>query len=138
MRNILSMVICLGGIALMSPVHAEVAVIVHPTNQQNLSDTDIKNLFSGKQKSFPDGQSAIVLSLPEGDSQLTAFNSKALGKSDSQVKAYWSKVMFTGKGTPPKEVAEEEMLKLVAANPNTIGIVDANKAGSAVRIVGKY
>ncbi|WP_031569230.1 hypothetical protein [Rheinheimera texasensis] len=136
MRKLLCMTMYLGGV-IIAPAYAEVAVIVHPSNQQNLSDTDIKNLFSGKQKSFPDGNAAIVLSLPEGDSNLTVFNSKALGKSDSQMKAYWSKVMFTGKGTPPKEVSQDEMLKLVAENPSTIGIVDAGKV-SGVRVVGKY
>lgn len=137
MRKLLCMTMYLG-VIIIAPVYAEVAVIVHPTNQQNLSDTDIKNLFSGKQKSFPDGNTAIVLSLPEGDGDLSAFNNKALGKTDSQMKAYWSKVMFTGKGTPPKAVSQDEMLKLVAENPNTVGIVDASKAGSAVRVVGKY
>jgi len=137
MRNLIFTTMCLS-VFIVAPVHAEVAVIVHPTNQQTLSDTDIKNLFSGKQKSFPDGSPAIVLSLPEGDAHLSAFNNKALNKTDSQMKAYWSKVMFTGKGTPPKEVSQDEMLKLVTENPNTVGIVDASKAGSVVRVVGKY
>lgn len=126
------------GLVFVTPADADVAVIVHPANQQSLSDTDIKNLFSGKQKSFPDGKPAIVLSLPEGDSNLSAFNNKVLGKTDSQMKAYWSKVMFTGKGTPPKEVTPSEMLKLVAENPNTIGIADAASVSSAVRVIGKY
>jgi hypothetical protein len=120
------------------PSYAEVAVIVNPSNQQTISEADIKNLFSGKQKSFPDGSAAIILSLPSGDSQLTVFHTKALGKTDAQMKAYWSKVMFTGKGTPPKEVSTDEMLKLVAANPSTIGIVDATQATDAVRVIGKY
>ena len=137
MRNKICIALCFG-IFLTTPLHAEVAVIVHPSNQQNLSEIDIKNLFSGKQKSFPDGNTAIVLSLPEGDSHLSAFNSKVLGKTDSQIKAYWSKVMFTGKGTPPKDVSQDEMLRLVAENPNTIGIVDAGKATNSVRIIGKY
>jgi hypothetical protein len=137
MQSLRCFTICLG-VLLVMPVSAEVAVIVHPGNQQSLSDTDIKNLFSGKQKSFPDGNAAIVLSLPESDSHLSEFHNKALGKTDSQMKAYWSKVMFTGKGTPPKEVSHDEMLKLVAENPSTIGIVDAGKVSSSVRVVGKY
>lgn len=117
---------------------AEVVVIVHPSNQQTLSDTDIKNLFTGKQKSFPDGSPVIVLNLPEGDPMQSAFNNKALGRTDAQLKAFWSKVMFTGKGNPPKEVSSEDMLKLVAENPNTVGILDSSKASSSVRIAAKY
>jgi len=125
-------------VLLVNSAIAEVAVIVNPANQQAISESDIKNLFSGKQKGFPDGKVAIVLSLPEGDSLRSDFHKNALGKTDAQMKAYWSKVMFTGKGTPPKEVSTEEMLQLVTENPNTIGIVDAAKVTAAVRVVGKF
>ena len=125
-------------VLLVTPAVAEVAVIVNPANQQAISESDIKNLFSGKQKGFADGQVAIVLSLPEGDSLRSDFHKNALGKTDAQMKAYWSKVMFTGKGTPPKEVTADEMLKLVAENPNTIGLLDADKVTAAVRVVGKF
>lgn len=119
-------------------VSAEVAVIVHPSNQQAINETYLKNLFTGKQKSFPDGSPAIVLNLPEGDSQQSLFNEKALGKSNAQLKAYWSKVIFTGKGTPPKEVTAAEMLNLVATNPSTIGVIDVSQADKAVRILIQY
>ena len=130
---------CLVCLTLISySLKAEVAVIVSSTNQQAISEAEIKNLFTGKQKSFPDGNPAIVLNLPGGDPKQTEFNQKALGRSDAQLKAYWSKVMFTGKGNPPKEVSTEEMLKLVADNPSTIGIIDHAKVNSSVRVITKF
>lgn len=119
-------------------VNAEIAVIVHPSNQQALSDTEVKNLFTGRQKSFADGSPAIVLNLVSGNETQTAFNTKVLGRSDAQLKAYWSKVMFTGKGNPPKEVDPAEMLKLVAENPSTVGLIDSSQVTSAVRTVISY
>lgn len=116
----------------------EIAVIVHPSNQQALADTDIKNLFTGRQKSFADGKPAIVLNLTAGDATQSAFNNKALGRSDAQLKAFWSKVMFTGKGSPPKEVDASEMLKLVAENPSTIGVIPASEVTPAVRVAITY
>ena len=121
-----------------NPLYSEVAVIVHANNQQSLTDTDIKNLFTGKLKSFPDGNPAIILSLPEGDPNQSLFNQKVLGRSDAQVKAFWSKLMFTGKGTPPKEVAAEEMIKLVSENPSTIGIIDSTMVSDKVRVLIKH
>jgi hypothetical protein len=119
-------------------VNAEIAVIVHPSNQQAISDTEVKNLFTGRQKSFADGSPAIVLNLVSGNETQTAFNTKVLGRSDAQLKAYWSKVMFTGKGNPPKEVDPAEMLKLVAENPSTVGVIDSSQVTSAVRTVISY
>lgn len=121
-----------------NPLYCEVAVIVHAKNQQSLTETDVKNLFMGKLKSFPDGSPVIVLSLPDGDPNLTLFNQKLLGRSDAQVKAFWSKLMFTGKGTPPKEVAAEEMIKLVSENPSTIGIIDSTLVSDKVRVLIKH
>lgn len=118
--------------------YANIAVIVHPSNQQAITDTDVKNLFTGRQKSFADGSPAIVLNLNSGDATQSAFNNKALGRSDAQLKAFWSKVMFTGKGNPPKEVDSAEMLKLIAENPSIIGVIDASQATSAVRIAITY
>ena len=131
--------VCLITLSLISfSPYAEVAVIVSSANQQALSEADIKNLFTGKQKSFPDGNPAIVLNLQGGDPKQTEFNQKALGRTDAQLKAYWSKVMFTGKGNPPKEVSADEMLKLVADNPSTIGVIYHANVNSSVRVITKY
>ncbi len=125
-------------IAATVPALADVAVIVHPTNQAAVSDTDIKNFYLGRQKTFSSGETAILLSLEEGNSNRSEFNSKVLGKTDAQLKAFWSKVLFTGKGTPPKDISHEEMLKLVATNPNMIGFVDASAVTPDVKVIAKY
>ncbi len=125
-------------LAVTAPASADVAVIVHPTNQSTVSDTDIKNFYLGRQKTFSSGETAILLSLEEGDSNRSEFNNKVLGKTDAQLKAFWSKVLFTGKGTPPKDISHEEMLKLVATNPNMIGFVDASAVTPDVKVIAKY
>lgn len=62
-----------------------------------------------------------------------------LGKSESQYSAFWSKLVFTGRGTPPEMIAtEDEMLNLVATNPNTIGFIDESKVDSNVKVVGTF
>ncbi len=125
-------------LAVTASASADVAVIVHPTNQAAVSDTDIKNFYLGRQKTFSSGETAILLSLEEGNSNRSEFNNKVLGKTDAQLKAFWSKVLFTGKGTPPKDISHEEILKLVATNPNMIGFVDASAVTPDVKVIAKY
>lgn len=120
------------------PTHAEVAVIIHPSNTAAVSDTDIKNFYLGRQKTFSSGDTAVLLSLSEGEASRSEFNNKVLSKTDAQLKAFWSKVLFTGKGTPPKDVSQAELLKLVASNPNMIGFVDAAAVTADVKVVAKY
>ena len=118
---------------------AEVAVIVHPSNAATVDQAEITRLFTGRGTTFNNGSKATPLNLAESAAARGEFDSKVLSKSSSQMKAYWSKLVFTGKGTPPKELAsEEEMLKLVAGNPSLIGFVDASKVDASVKVAFKF
>jgi len=118
---------------------AEIAIVVHPSNSNAIDANTVKRLYLGKSKSFPDGSQAVPVGQDEDSKVTTEFNEKVLGKSSSQVKAYWSKLIFTGKGTPPKQVANDaEVIKLVANNPNLIGYIDASKADGSVKVVAKF
>ena len=67
------------------------------------------------------------------------FYAKALEKSDSQLKAYWSKLIFTGKGTKPDSVKNDvAVIELVSKNPNIIGYIDSASVGPGVKVVAKF
>jgi ABC-type phosphate transport system substrate-binding protein len=114
---------------------ANVAVIVHPSNSATLTQDDINKIFTGRAKSFTDGKAAEPVNLAEGVAVRADFDQKGLGRSSSQMKAYWSKLVFTGKGTPPKELAsEQEVLDAVAKNPAAIGYVSAGAVNGSVKV----
>ncbi|MCU4675653.1 phosphate ABC transporter substrate-binding protein [Catenovulum sp. 2E275] len=118
---------------------AEIAVVVHPSNTAEISADDIERIFLGKKKTFSSGETAVPINLNESNSTRDGFNEKALNKSSSQLKAYWSKLVFTGKGTPPKEVdSAQEVIKLVSSNPNMIGYVDSSNIDSSVKVITKF
>lgn len=123
----------------MSYAIADVAVVVHPTNDSTFDEGTIKKIFLGKTKSYTNGRSAILISPSNTDIAVEEFNSKVLGKSNSQVKAYWSKILFTGKGTPPQEVdSNGAVISSVASNPDAIGYVDASAVTSDVKVVATF
>ncbi|USD29739.1 phosphate ABC transporter substrate-binding protein [Pseudoalteromonas sp. SCSIO 43201] len=116
-----------------------VDVIVNPANNSALDENEIKQIFIGKAKSFSDGSKALPITQVDGSSVTDEFNEKVLNKSSSQLKAYWSKLVFTGKGTPPKEAADDaEVIKLVASNPNLIGFVSSGAADGSVKVVKSF
>lgn len=120
-------------------VFADVAVIVHPSNTNTIDESFIKKAFTGKVKSFDNGESVIAINQESDTKSVEEFNEKLLNKSASQLKAYWSKQIFTGKGTPPKEVSNDnEVIKLVSTNPNLIGYIDASTVNDSVKVVGVY
>ena len=115
--------------------YAGVAVIVHPSNANSIGEEDVQRLFLGKSKSFSGGGDALPINSKETGSR-DQFNQNLLGKNESQVKAYWSQLVFTGKGTPPKELDSDDAVKaFVAANPNAIGYIDASKVDATVKAI---
>jgi ABC-type phosphate transport system substrate-binding protein len=116
---------------------AEVVVIVHPSASiQSLTGDDVSRLFLGKAKSFPGGTPAVPINQNEGSPAREKFNETVCKKNASQYKAYWSQLVFTGKGTPPKDVGDDSAVKaLIAANPNMIGYIDAGAVDAGVKVV---
>ena len=132
--------LCVAAMALLSQsAFADVAVIVHPSNTDALDNGSISRIFIGKAKSFPGGGQAVPINQAEGGAVTNEFNDTVLKKSASQLKAYWSKLVFTGKGTPPTEVANDsEVIKLISANPSLIGYVDSAAVDSSVKVIATF
>lgn len=127
------------GLLTMNQAVAEVAIVVHPSNNSSFDQSTIKKIFLGKTKSFSNGRSAILLSASPKDPVTEEFNEKVIGKSSNQVNAYWSKMIFTGKGTPPQEMSStSEIISAISANPDAIGYVDASAVTSAVKVVATF
>ena len=121
---------------LSSATFADVAVIVHPSNTDTLDNVTISRLFLNKMKAFPNGGRAEPMALPEGAPQTEIFNQQILGKNASQLTAFWSKLVFTGKGQPPKSHKDSQtLMSAVAVEPNAIGYVDSAVVDDSVRVV---
>ncbi len=134
-KRSLLLVLCL----FSSLAFAEVAVIVNTGNSSEISDNDIKRMFLGKNKKFSNGESVKAINLKSGNAVRGDFEKKALGKSGSQVKAYWSKLIFSGKAKPLKELtSDSEVLSFVSSTPNAIAYIDASKVDGSVKLVKIY
>ncbi len=136
----MSLSIVLSSFALIhTSVQAEVAVVVNAANTSSFNKANIKKIFLGKTKNFSNGRAAILLS-PDANSPIRKeFNKLVLGKSSNQVNAYWSKMIFTGKGVPPQEMkSASEIISAVTANQDTIAYIDAASVTDAVKVVAKF
>ncbi|MCY7295922.1 phosphate ABC transporter substrate-binding protein [Alteromonas sp. a30] len=121
-----------------SNVLAEVAVIVHPSNTSQLNTESIKRIFLGKDVLFPDGSKIAPMAMESGPIA-DEFNQKVLERNSSQLKAYWSKLVFTGKGVPPEYVTSDaDMVKAVAGAANKIGFVNSASVDDSVKVIATF
>lgn len=119
-------------------VNADIAIIVHPASTVETSKDDIVRLYTGRSNNL-NGAAVEPLNLSDGHDLRNSFDNDVLGRSPSQVKAYWSKLVFTGKGSPPKEVGSAaEVIDLVAKNPNIIGYVSKADVTDNVKVVTTF
>ncbi|WP_375540438.1 hypothetical protein [Rugamonas apoptosis] len=110
---------------------AETVVIVNKANPAT-------RMFSEQASQFFLGKSAMFTPIDqaEGSPIRADFYHKAADKDPAQVKAIWSKLVFTGKGTPPKEYSSNaEVKKAVAADPKAIGYIDKSAVDDTVKVI---
>lgn len=117
-------------------VFAEVVMVVHPSNGDALDSKIVKRIFLGKEKKFPSGAEITPINQSADSAVRGEFDDGVIGRSSAQVSAYWSKLVFTGKGVPPKEVADDAaVIAAVAADPSAIGYVDSASVSGDVKAI---
>lgn len=117
------------------PAFAEVVVVVSAKSAATaLTAEQASDIFLGRSSTIPGGGPAVPVDQSEGAAARDLFYQKATGKNAAQVKAYWSKQIFSGKGTPPKDAGNDAAVKaLVAANPNLVGYIDKGAVDASVK-----
>ena len=119
-----------------STVAEVVPVVSAKSSIQSLSRNDIADIFLGRKIRFPNGQQAVPVDLQVGSASRDEFYTSLVGISAVQLKAHWSKIIFTGRGKPPKAVATGvELRKLIASNAQSIGYIDRELVDDSVRVV---
>ena len=122
-------------VAAMHNACSQIALVVGASNETKTMTMDqASSMYLGKSNTFPGGATALLLDQPAGSALRTTFYEKLTGKNEAQVKAGWSRLVFSGKGTPPKELSNSaDVKKMVSANPNTIGYIEKSALDSSVR-----
>jgi ABC-type phosphate transport system substrate-binding protein len=93
-------------------------------------------IFLGQTARFPDGGEAVPLDQRIGSPLRDEFYVRVTNRTPVLLKAYWSKMVFTGRGQPPAEATDSAAVRRkVAENPDTIGYIDRSALDASVRPV---
>jgi ABC-type phosphate transport system substrate-binding protein len=114
-----------------SAAHADVAVIVSSKSTAGaMSADEVSQIYLGKSTSMK------PIDIAGKSPVRSQFYSKVTGKDEAQIKAIWSKLVFTGKATPPKAFGSDaDVVQAVAADPSAIGYVDKSSIGPSVKVI---
>ena len=131
MHNMIRSLILAATLGAALPALAEVVVVVHPgAPQASMTKEEVAQYFLGKSSAL------TPVDQPESAPVRAEFYKKVADKDLSQPKALWSKLVFTGKATMPKELAgSAEVKRAVAANPKAIGYIEKSAVDATVKVV---
>jgi ABC-type phosphate transport system substrate-binding protein len=120
-----------------NPAHAgEFAVIVNIANPSAVAKIDVERIYTGEKKRWDDGTEITAADLPENNAVRVAFCTEILHKTQANFKALWSRLIFTGRGLPPKALAsDDEVKRFVSGHPGAIGYIRASAVDASVKVV---
>ena len=114
----------------------DLVIITANDNVEELQLEDIARIYLGKVSRFPSGAEVVPLDLDPSDPSYVRFARLVLKKTPAQLKAYWAKRIFTGKGKPPRTLQNREELRaLVASHRRYLSYIDSEDADNSVRWV---
>lgn len=121
----------------VQPVMAEVVVVVHPDNPiDQLTREQVIDIYMGRYTHFPDGRTAQPIDQAADSSIRADYYQKLFNKSVAQVNAFWARLLFSGRATPPKELPDVQSVNnAVAHNKATIAYIDSKDISVKSKVV---
>ena len=114
-----------------------VVVVVGATSSlMEIDRLHLADLYLGRTTRLPDGKPALPIDQKPGTDDRATFSATYLGRSEAQIKAHWSKLIFTGRGRPPQKLSGDEAVRRrVAEDSSAIGYIDIRAVDSSVRVL---
>jgi ABC-type phosphate transport system substrate-binding protein len=116
---------------------ADLAIIVHPDTETGELDTqNVRMLFLGERKSFPNGLHATPVNHVSGSPDRKEFFASVLSMPESGYSRHWKRKISTGTGHSPTELnSYEAILQSISSTPGSIGYIDASKVDDTVKVL---
>jgi len=116
--------------ALTASVAAGEPVVVMAAGAAPLTKDQVAQVYLGRSNSLK------PLDLPDSNPLRDEFYKGATDRDAAQVKAVWSRIIFTGQGQPPKELADAAAVKrAVASDPKMVGYINKSDVDATVKVV---
>lgn len=114
----------------------DLLLVTHSDSNISISRDHLKRLFFGKISSLPNGRKVTAVVFTKNELQFQQFTKKYLGRTSQQIRSFWAKQLFTGKGTLPVQVKSmQEMIELVSSSDEYIGYIPADALQAPLQVL---
>jgi len=122
------------------PLHAEpVVVVAARQTTERLSREAVTNIFLGRYRALGAGQTAQPIDQPASSPLRSAFYRQLVNKDAASINAYWSRLYFSGRATPPLQTTREsEVIANLLRLPAAVAYIDRRQVDERMRIVFEF
>ena len=115
--------------------HADLVIVTGSNSSiTSLTETEVRQLFSGHLRTI-DGQRVQPLDLPGTAQPREDFYRKLMGRTSEQMRAYWTRLIFTGQGKPPREVSNTQELTTLVSSGEYVGYLPEEAVSGDLRVL---
>ena len=135
-KALLASFLMITGLLLSGLVFAGPVVVVSADSAIGaMTQSQVRQVFNGQLRRVS-GVTVKPLDLPNSGATRDDFYQQVAGKSAEQMKSYWARMIFTGRGMPPREVSSErEMGMLVGSDPGFVGYLEESRVPPGLKVV---
>lgn len=132
MKTLLSLIL----LSLSVFATADIVVVVPKSSEtQKLNSSEVANIFLSRTNRFPNGDRSYPIEL-KGHGIRSHFYESISGKTPNQLSAYWTTLVFTGKGRPPKSYQDvNKLIDHMRNDPRAIAYLNKEQVTETMKIV---
>ncbi len=129
--------LCLG--LLSQHGHCQMVVVVSKDSPvETLENQQIANIFLTRTNRYPNGNKATPIELSHSQMR-DIFYQEISGKSPTQLMAYWTTLIFSGKGKPPRGYGDiKSLIRRLGSNPGSISYLNLSQVTDELKIVYRF
>lgn len=130
-------VICTLFFAELSLAEGVVVVIANKDNDMKvLTKKQVIDIYMGRTTRFPNGEVAVPLDQNSDSSIRKLFYLNLVNKTVSEINAYWARLLFSGRATPPRMVESvTSVLNIIKKNKAAIGYIQLKDLTDDVQVI---
>tara|TARA_R110001592_G_scaffold165658_1_gene400143 strand:+ start:43 stop:471 length:429 start_codon:yes stop_codon:yes gene_type:complete len=116
---------------------AEVIVVANKDNQMRmLTKKQVIDIYMGRTSLFPNGEAALPLDQNSNSLIRKIFYQNLVNKTVNEINAYWARLLFSGRATPPRMVeTASSVIDIIKNNKSALGYIQLEDLTNDVQVI---
>ncbi|WP_076414255.1 hypothetical protein [Shewanella sp. UCD-KL12] len=120
--------------------NSEVLVVVNQNSSvESLTKSEVVDIFMGRFSTFPNGEKVKVFDLAPKSKLKSEFYAKLVNRTEAQIDAYWARLLFSGRSSPPEKTnSSAQLINELLSTSHGIGYISSQDLTDRLKVVYRF